>query len=135
VTNSRAKGARGERQAAAAVASHLHCTASRGVQYQGGKDSPDIQTDLAGIHFEVKRCERGCVHSWMEQSKRDAGRHIPTVLHRKNNTEWLLTVRLEDMYALAKQLLEKAITAEASALVAGEVPADVSGEDLPASDG
>lgn len=135
MTNSRAKGARGERQAAAAVASHLHCTAARGVQYQGGKDSPDIQTDLAGIHFEVKRCERGCVHSWMEQSQRDAGRNIPTVLHRKNNTEWLLTVKLEDMYALAKQLLEKAITAEAASLVAGQVPADVPRTDLPAANG
>ncbi len=135
MTNSRAKGARGERQAAAAVASHLHCTASRGVQYQGGKDSPDIQTDLAGIHFEVKRCERGCVHAWMEQSQRDAGRNIPTVLHRKNNTDWLLTVRLEDMYALAKQLLETETTTETAALVAGPVPANVPGSDLPAANG
>ena len=39
----------------------------------------------------------------MEQSKRDAREgEIPTVMHKKNNTEWLCTLRLDDFMAIYK---------------------------------
>jgi hypothetical protein len=44
----------------------------------------------------------------MEQAIRDAGDQIPTVLHRKNNTEWLLTVRLSDAARLAEIISSQA---------------------------
>ena len=102
--NSLEKGKRGEREAAKAMVEHLGCVAKRGVQYQGGVDSPDVVHNIAGLHVEVKRTERVQLQAWMEQSIRDAGAQIPTVLHRKNNTEWLLTVRLCDAARLAEIL-------------------------------
>ena len=56
LVNSRAKGARGERE----LAEILRCygfSARRGQQYRGGADSPDVM-GLPGIHIEVKRVER-----------------------------------------------------------------------------
>ena len=53
--NSLEKGKRGEREAAKAMAEHLGCVAKRGVQYQGGVDSPDVVHNIAGLHVEVKR--------------------------------------------------------------------------------
>lgn len=102
--NSRDKGKRGEREAAKVLADVLGCQAKRGVQYQGGTDSPDVVHTIPDMHIEVKRCERVQIHQWMEQSVRDAGGSVPTVLHRKNGTEWLLTLRLIDAPRLAQIL-------------------------------
>lgn len=93
--NSRQKGARGEREAAKALKG-IGIEATRGVQYQGGKDSPDVRTSLDGVHIEVKRVERVNIHEWMDQAVRDGGENAPVVMHRKNGTEWLLTLRLAD---------------------------------------
>lgn len=54
---------------------------------------------LAGIHPEVKRVEHLNIHTAMEQAIREADiRHdgLPTVFHRKNRSEWLVTQRLTD---------------------------------------
>ena len=93
---SREKGKRGEREAAKAVAETLGCTARRGVQFHGGEDSPDIQTSIAGVHFEVKRVERIQIEQWMQQATEDARGNCPVVLHRRNGKEWLITLRLQD---------------------------------------
>jgi Holliday junction resolvase len=98
--NSRDKGARGEREAAAVIREHFGCAAERGVQRSGSPDSPDVKCDLP-LHFEVKRVERGSVHVWMAQAVRDCGAFTPVVLHRKNRTEWLLTIRLTDVQSFA----------------------------------
>ena len=71
--NSRDKGARGERELAAELHRLFGVTARRGVQYQGGTDSPDVVSDFDEIHFEVKRTER----LWVR--KNSCGR-IPAVL-------------------------------------------------------
>ena len=93
--NSRQKGARGERQLAKKLSEYGY-ECKRGVQYQGSPDSPDV-TGLAGIHIECKCVERLNIHDAMEQSKRDAGEsEIPVVMHKRNYTEWLCTMRLED---------------------------------------
>jgi hypothetical protein len=131
MTNSRAKGARGEREAARAVAQTLKCTARRGQQFSGSPDSPDIKTSIPGIHFEVKRTERGNVHQWMAQAVGDAGAQVPVVLHRKNNEPWLLIVRLEDADVFARQIVEALAAASSEELGRGAVPGDVSGEGVP----
>lgn len=54
---------------------------------------------LMGIHPEVKRVEHLNIHTAMEQAKKEAEIRkdgLPTVFHRKNRTEWLVTMTLTD---------------------------------------
>ena len=97
MVNSREKGKRFERLAAKAVTETFKVKAKRGVQYKGGDESPDIETDLVGVHFEVKAVEKLNLMEAFEQAKRDAKSNIPVVLHKKNRTGWFLTLRLEDV--------------------------------------
>lgn len=120
--NSRQKGARGEREAAGAWSAVFGCQARRGQQFAGGPDSPDVLTDMAGIHIEVKRTERGNPYLWMEQAADDADGKVPLVMHRRNGKGWLVIARLEDVPRLAKE-----VSASAQALGGGAVPADLPG--------
>lgn len=128
--NSRNKGARGEREAALALREVLGCEAERGVQRSGSPDSPDVKTSITGLHIEVKRVEKGSVHVWMEQAIRDAGDQCPAVLHRKNRTEWLMTVRLSDVPRFAA--LAATAAKQTPELGDGEVPGSVHREGVPA---
>ena len=64
------------------------------------------QSDLIGfdgIHPEVKRVEKLNVQQAMEQAVLEAEIRqdgIPTVFHRRNRKEWLVTMRLEDWMKL-----------------------------------
>lgn len=103
--NSRDKGARGEREAAAELSRIFGCEARRGCQFAGGPNSPDVLVDLPGIHFEVKRTERLSLYPAMEQAIGDAGQHnVPMVIHRANGKPWLAIVRLDDLPELAVKL-------------------------------
>jgi Holliday junction resolvase len=53
---SRTKGKVGEREVAELLRANGFHAARRGVQYQGGADSPDV-IGLPGFHNEVKRTE------------------------------------------------------------------------------
>jgi Holliday junction resolvase len=102
MTNSRAKGKRGELELAAKLREH-GLVAYRGQQFSGGADSPDVVCEsLPDIHFEVKRVERLDLIGAMAQSVRDAGDKTPVVAHRKNGDPWLVTMRLDDWLNLAK---------------------------------
>ncbi len=120
--NSRQKGARGEREAAAEWTRVFGVSARRGQQFSGSKDSPDIVVGHAGIHVEVKRTERGNPYDWMEQAKADAGSKVPVVLHKRNNRKWLLIVELDDAPRLAQE-----IGCPVEAVGPGAVAAPVSG--------
>ena len=102
--NSRSKGCRGEREAAAELSRLFGVEARRGRQYCGSPEAPDIKTELDGIHFEVKRCERLRLYEAVNQAVEDAGGNIPVVLHKANRREWLAIVRLDDLPRLAKVL-------------------------------
>lgn len=95
---SRDKGKRGEREVASFLREYGY-DARRGVQYRGGKDSPDV-VGLPGIHIEVKRTER--FHLWdaMAQAKHDAGDNLPTVFHRMNDCPWVVVMELKDWIEL-----------------------------------
>ena len=67
--NSKDKGKRGERMAAAKFREHGF-DARRGVQYSGGPDSPDV-VGPEGLHIEVKFTERLRLWDALAQSKRD----------------------------------------------------------------
>lgn len=99
--NSKQKGARGERELASKLREYGYAT-RRGVQYSGSPDSPDV-VGLPQIHIECKRVEKLNIYDALAQSMHDAGSNIPTVFHRKNNCEWLVTLRLEDFMTIYKE--------------------------------
>jgi Holliday junction resolvase len=98
------KGKRGEREAAAEIRRLFGTEATRGRQFCGGPDSPDIVTGLKDVHFEVKRAESLQLYAAMEQAIEDAGGKVPVVLHRKNNQPWLAIVPLDELFRLAKSI-------------------------------
>ena len=75
----------------------------------------DRESDLVGlegIHPEVKRVERLNIHDAMKQAvcealKRQDG--IPAVFHRRNRTEWLVTMKLSDWMQLYREWNGKSI--------------------------
>ena len=99
--NSKRKGATGERELAKKLNEYGFNT-RRSVQYNGKAD--DGQADLVGlpgIHIESKRVERLNIYDAIAQAVHDA-KHgkLPTVFQRKNNCEWLVTMRLSDWMEL-----------------------------------
>ena len=98
---SKEKGKRGEREVAAFLRSQGY-DARRGVQYQGGQDSPDV-VGLPGVHIEVKRTERFDLYGALSQSKGDAGTEMPVVIHRRNECEWVVVQPLKDWIELYRQ--------------------------------
>lgn len=100
--NSRQKGCRGERELASKLREYGY-DARRGQQYSGASGDPDV-IGLPGIHIECKRVERLNLEDAMAQSKRDAREgEIPTVMHRKNNCKWLVTMNLDDWIEFYKE--------------------------------
>jgi len=97
--NSRAKGCAGEREFAA-VLKGQGIEARRGQQFSGGKDSPDVISDLTDVHFEVKRVQAGNPYKWFRQAKRDGGTKLPIVAHRKNGEQWLAILSMDDLLEL-----------------------------------
>lgn len=92
---SRDKGARGERELAHILRDEYGYGVSRGYVFLRESD----MVGLPGIHPEVKRVERLNVSNAMKQAMEEAKKRqdgIPTVFHRKNREEWLVTMRLTD---------------------------------------
>jgi len=107
MTNGNQKGKRGEREAARALTAALGCSARRGQQFCGGGDSPDVVTDIKGMHVEVKRVERFSLYDAMAQARADAGDQVPVVIHRRNNQEWVAVVLVADLQRLADLLADR----------------------------
>jgi Holliday junction resolvase len=93
--NSREKGCRGEREFADFLRTH-GIEARRGQQFAGGGDSPDVRSNLKGVHLEIKRVEAGNIYKWLEQAEGDAGDKIPIVAHRRNDQDWIIILRADD---------------------------------------
>lgn len=104
--NSRQKGKRGEREWAKVLNTLFGLTARRGVQYQGSFNSPDVVGSWKGTHPEVKRVENLDLDAAIQQAVADAGMSVPYVAHRKNNCPWLVTVRVDDLAAFVRRVLE-----------------------------
>ena len=103
--NSRQKGARGERQLAAALRDYGY-ECRRGQQFSGANGDADV-VGLPGIHIECKRVEHLDLDGAMAQSMRDAEAagedEIPVVIHRKNNTPWKVTLLLGDFVTIYRE--------------------------------
>lgn len=103
---SRQKGKRGEREAAAELGSLLGCTARRGVQYQGGPESPDVVLEGVNIHVEAKRVEALNLYAAIDQAKSDAGGKIPLVWHRRNGKASVVIVETSRLADLAREVVK-----------------------------
>lgn len=105
MTNSRAKGAAGEREWAQFLRDHGY-EARRGQQFKGGADSPDVVCDdLPRIHWEVKRTEALRLWDALAQAGRE-GRPFgktPVVAHRANRREWVVILDATDFLELCDQ--------------------------------
>lgn len=100
--NSRQKGAAAERELANILKEHGY-DAHRGQQFHGGGDSPDV-AGLPGFHIEAKRVQAFALYPALDQATRDAkSGNTPIVVHRRNQREWVVCIRLTDFLALLKE--------------------------------
>lgn len=105
--SSQRKGADGERELAALLHQYGHEVRRGGSLSYGSL--PDLY-GLEGVHIEVKRVERLNITEAMKQAERDAERFkdgFPTVFHRRNREQWLVTMRLTDWVELYKDFSTK----------------------------
>jgi len=103
MTNSRAKGAAGERELANKLKEYGY-TARRTQQFcDKAGDSDVVCEELDEYHIEVKRVERLNIDNAMDQSLRDCQERTPIVVHRRNKKPWMVTMYLEDWLALQKR--------------------------------
>lgn len=105
--NSRAKGARGEREWRDFLRQHGF-DARRGQQFAGGADSPDVISNVPGVHWEVKRVERFNLYPALAQADGDrADGNIPVVAHRANGKRWVVVLKAEDFLDMVARIAEK----------------------------
>lgn len=104
--NSREKGKRAEREAAAILNENVpNAQARRAQQYSGTEGSADlIAQGLPGLWLEVKHREQMNIHKVFDESEESCGELCPVVMHRKNNTDWLVTVKVEDIRIFVEQI-------------------------------
>lgn len=92
--NSRAKGAKGERELAKILREYGY-NCRRGQQYSGLEGEDVVGLDY--IHIECKRVQNLNIEKALQQSKRDAKEsQIPAVFHRKDREHWKVTLDLDD---------------------------------------
>lgn len=107
MVNSRAKGARGERELASKLKEHGFDGCYRTQQFCGKAGDSDV-TGLPFIHIEVKRVEKLNVDNAMAQAISDCKDNaLPTVFHRKDRKDWLVTMRLDDWINFYKSYAEQ----------------------------
>lgn len=98
---SKTKGKVGEREVAALLREFGY-EGKRGVQYQGGNDSPDVQ-GLPGFHIEVKRVEALQLWPAMEQAKGDAKEgDVPVVFHRPSRRDWVVILDAREFLKIVR---------------------------------
>ncbi len=107
------KGRNGELELAHTLQEYGFDSVKAGMPVSYGR-TPDV-TGLRGIHVECKRVERLNVSEAMRQAVSDSRKFrdgMPTVFHRKDNEEWLCTMRLSDwirLYEAKHKLTENEI--------------------------
>jgi Holliday junction resolvase len=100
--NSKKKGAAGERELSSKLKEYGY-SCRRSQQYCGINGDADV-VGLEGIHIECKRVERLNIYDAISQAKADVKEgQLPTVFHRKNRCEWLVTMTLDDWIKLYKE--------------------------------
>lgn len=109
MVNSKQKGARAERNLSKVLNSYGYDT-HRTAQYSGKNGGDADLIGMPGIHVECKHAEQMRLYDWIAQAKRDAsakpGYELPCVFHRKNNAEWLVSMRLDDWQVMYDKYYE-----------------------------
>lgn len=102
MVNSRAKGARIEREFAHWLRDVWKFNARRGQQFSGANGDPDVVVEgMEDVHWEVKGTERFEPYKNYEQALRDAKEgQVPVVVHKKNRGEWMVLIRAHDFMDL-----------------------------------
>ena len=102
--NSRQKGADGEREFAGLLRIHGF-EARRGQQHKGGVGSPDVITNMERIQWEVKRRQSFNLNDAVTKLRLETDfMDLSVVAHRKNGTQWLATLTIEDFFRMYKTL-------------------------------
>ena len=98
----REKGKRGERELSRKLREYGY-ESRRSQQFCGADGDADV-IGLPGVHIECKRVEKLNLYDALAQATSDArDEEMPTVMHRKNNHEWLVTMTLEDWIKLFRE--------------------------------
>ena len=104
--NSKQKGARFERELAKRFREYGY-ESRRTAQYCGNTGDASDVIGLNGIHIEAKHQEKMYLYDWVDQAKRDAeanGKgYLPTVFHKKNHCEILVTMTFDDWMNLYRE--------------------------------
>ena len=107
---SKEKGKRGEREAAKELSKILGIHLSRGIQFQGSPDSPDVAgLKEFGLHPEIKRDESTVskmLYKGLVQAKCDAKNLAPFVMSRRNNNKWIIAIELENLIPFCEGILK-----------------------------
>ncbi len=108
--NSRQKGKRGELEFVHDIRLHWHGDERivRAAQ-ANGKLSADI-IGVPGLHIECKRHKREAIEKDMMQAERDTDGSIPVVLHRGDNCEGMVTLRIADTVSFCEAVLQLGAT-------------------------
>ena len=108
--NSRQKGKRGELDAAETLRRLFLWNTRRTQQFKGTSDSSDVEVaETPDAFWEIKREEHLNVFKALATAVAEAGPKLPILMHRKNNTDWLVTVRVVDLMRLAEVVLNARI--------------------------
>lgn len=103
--NSNNKGKKGELELANILKEYGFDDARRSQQYAGINNDADL-VGLPNLHIECKRVEKLNIHNAVQQMKRDKREdELGTVFHRRNRTEWLVTMTLDDFMEIYKRYL------------------------------
>jgi Holliday junction resolvase len=103
---SREKGKRGEREFVHALRA-LGIDARRTQQFSGKAGDADVDSELEGIHWEVKRRTSIAATRFLEQADADRKENqSPVVAMREDRGPWMILLKLDDLETLARTLVD-----------------------------
>lgn len=106
MVNSRQKGKRGELELAAKLRELFpHLDVRRSQQFSGKTDDSMDLVGFPGLSIECKRVQSLNIYNAIQQALE--GKGVPSVFHRKNHQDWLVTVRLSDLIEFARIIMEQ----------------------------
>ena len=101
--NSLRKGKRGERAFRDLLRS-FGFVATRGQQYRGGPDSPDVICPALPIHWEAKVGLKHHLGAAFRQADLEKSpNHIPVVASRRDRKEWMVYLRATDFLEIVRR--------------------------------
>ena len=109
MTNSRAKGKRGELEYAHWLQDNFGLDARRGQQYCGLAGNADVVGGFPNTHAECKWSQSLNLTRAMEQAVADCGSAIPYVVHKKNRQPIMITVRASDLKSFCGSVVDTII--------------------------